>query len=162
MNRGMKSRAPNTIMNSMMGSEVMMSSQYHRKRGVLGFCFDHKADDNTQLNLKSEFVAEIRQLARLRHPCITTVMGAVMPSRKDDPMLIMEYMRYGSLFDVLQDDSIVLKPEQILDILKDVAQGLRFLHSANPPVIHGDLKSQNVLVDENLCAKVTDFGLSKS
>lgn len=75
-------------------------------------------------------------------------------------MLIMEYMRYGSLFDVLQDDTIVLKPEQILDILKDVAQGLRFLHSADPPVIHGDLKSQNVLVDENLCAKVTDFGLS--
>lgn len=83
-----------------------------------------------------------------------------MPTKQDEPMLVMEYMRFGSLYDVLQDEFIRFKPEQILAILQDVAQGLRFLHSANPQVIHGDLKAQNVLIDSNFCAKVTDFGLS--
>jgi serine/threonine protein kinase len=118
------------------------------------------ADEDDQARLKAEFVSEIRQLARLRHPCITTIMGAVMPSRRDEPMLVMEYMTHGSLFDVLQDESISLKSEHILAILQDVAQGLRFLHSAKPLVVHGDLKAQNVLIDTNFCAKVTDFGLS--
>jgi serine/threonine protein kinase len=87
-------------------------------------------------------------------------MGAVMPTRRDEPMLVMEYMSHGSLYDVLQDDTITLKPEQILAILQDVAQGLLFLHSAAPLVVHGDLKSHNVLIDTNFCAKVADFGLS--
>ncbi len=45
---------------------------------------------------------------------------------------------------------------QILDIV----QGCRFLHAADPPVVHGDLKSMNVLVDSRFRAKVADFGLS--
>eukprot|EP00934_Nitzschia_sp_Nitz4_P003244 Nitzschia sp. Nitz4//scaffold256_size27904//19844//23755//NITZ4_008172-RA/size27904-augustus-gene-0.6-mRNA-1//-1//CDS//3329544420//3234//frame0 len=114
---------------------------------------------NSQNHLKKEFVSEIRHLARLRHPCITTVMGAVMPSWKDEPMLIMEYMSYGSLHDILQDESMELEPEQILAVLQDIAQGLRFLHSATPQVIHGDLKARNVLIDAFFVAKVTDFGL---
>ena len=76
-------------------------------------------------------------------------------------MLVMEYMTQGSLHDVLRDESITLKPEQILAILQDVAQGLRFLHSAKPmQIIHGDLKAPNILIDSNFMAKVTDFGLS--
>jgi len=110
--------------------------------------------------LKQEFVKEIRHLVKLRHPCVTTVMGAVMPSKRSEPMLVMEYMSHGSLFDVLQDEAITLKPEQILAILQDIAQGLRFLHAARPKVIHGDLKSHNILIDSNFMAKVTDFGLS--
>eukprot|EP00529_Nitzschia_sp_RCC80_P006728 CAMPEP_0113493838 /NCGR_PEP_ID=MMETSP0014_2-20120614/28800_1 /TAXON_ID=2857 /ORGANISM="Nitzschia sp." /LENGTH=1552 /DNA_ID=CAMNT_0000387717 /DNA_START=353 /DNA_END=5011 /DNA_ORIENTATION=- /assembly_acc=CAM_ASM_000159 len=117
-------------------------------------------EDEHHRRMKIDFVHEIRQLARLRHPNITTVMGAVMPTRRDEPMLVMEYMRQGSLFDVLHDSSITMRPDQILAILQDIAQGLRFLHSASPQVIHGDLKSANVLVDTNFCAKVADFGLT--
>lgn len=91
---------------------------------------------------------------------ITTVMGAVMPSNNADPMLVMEYMSYGSLHDVLHDEVINLKPEQKLAILQDVAQGLRFLHAAKPQVIHGDLKAHNILIDVNFMAKVADFGMS--
>jgi len=49
----------------------------------------------------------------------------------------------------------------ILPILRDIGQGLRFLHAANPQIIHGDLKSHNVLVDAKFRAKVADFGLSQ-
>jgi guanylate cyclase, other len=48
----------------------------------------------------------------------------------------------------------------ILPILRDIAQGMRFLHVNNPPIIHGDLKSANCLVDSHFRAKVSDFGLT--
>lgn len=114
----------------------------------------------TYKQLKADFVREMRHLAKLRHPCITTVMGAVV-SRDSEPMLVMEYMTQGSLYDVLRDEEIVLGfDEHIMPILQDIAQGVRFLHAANPQVVHGDLKSKNVLIDSNFRAKVTDFGLS--
>lgn len=49
----------------------------------------------------------------------------------------------------------------MLPILRDISQGMRFLHSADPQVIHGDLKAQNILVDGRFRAKVADFGLSQ-
>ena len=73
----------------------------------------------------------------------------------------MEYMDHGSLYDLLQNETVVLEGEQILPILKDISQGVRFLHSAKPQVLHGDLKGANILVDGRLRAKVADFGLSQ-
>ncbi|KAG7340885.1 multi-sensor hybrid histidine kinase [Nitzschia inconspicua] len=112
----------------------------------------------THEQLKRDFIREMRHLSKLRHPCITTVMGAVV-SPKAEPMLVMEYMRLGSLYDVLRNESIDFDIDEItLPILQDIAQGVRFLHAASPQVIHGDLKSKNVLIDGNYRAKVTDFG----
>lgn len=59
-------------------------------------------------------------------------------------MLVMEYMDLGSLHDVLHNESFPLDGELILPILRDIAQGLRFLHVATPTIIHGDLKAHNV------------------
>jgi hypothetical protein len=117
-----------------------------------------KGDEYTIL--KEEFIVEMRQLSKLRHPCITTVMGAVI-DRGEEPMLVMEFMQLGSLYDLLHNDSMLIEGEVVLPILRDVAQGLRFLHSYDPPVIHGDLKAQNILVDSKLRSKVADFGLSQ-
>jgi len=110
--------------------------------------------------LKSDFITEMRQLSKLRHPCITTVMGAVIGGCQE-PKLIMEHMQLGSLHDLLHNDSMAIEGEVLLPILKDIVKGLRFLHSFNPPVIHGDLKARNILVDSKLRAKVADFGLSQ-
>ncbi|KAI2506325.1 guanylate cyclase [Fragilaria crotonensis] len=75
--------------------------------------------------LKSDFIQEMRLLSKLRHPCITTVMGAVLSSG-NEPLLVMELMDHGSLFDLLHNDSMVVEGDIVLQILRDVAQGLRF------------------------------------
>lgn len=81
--------------------------------------------------------------------------------RGRDPMLVMEYMEYGSLSEgLLQNETLVLTGDMILQILRDVVQGLRYLHSAQPPVMHGDLKANNILIDSRFRAKICDFGLS--
>jgi class 3 adenylate cyclase len=71
-----------------------------------------------------------------------------------------EFMDHGSLQDILHNETMVMEGEFLLHMLRDISQGIRFLHSANPPVIHGDLKSANILVDSKFRAKISDFGLS--
>eukprot|EP00980_Cylindrotheca_fusiformis_P023386 scaffold10429_cov126-Cylindrotheca_fusiformis.AAC.17 len=107
---------------------------------------------------QQEFMTEMRLLSRLRHPCITTVMGAVMAAH--EPMMVMEYMENGSLYDLLRNETLYTGGEMILQILRDVAQGLRFLHASKPPILHGDLKAKNILIDSRFRAKVADFGLA--
>lgn len=85
-------------------------------------------------------VSTLTPFARFR--CVTTVMGAVVAG-SHEPMLVMEYMDHGSLYDVLHNETLVLEGDIILPILRDIAQGLRFLHAALPQVIHGDLKAAN-------------------
>ena len=112
----------------------------------------------TSGSTRFDFIQEMRVLSRLRHPCITTVMGAVLEKTRE-PMLLMEYMEKGSLYDILHNQTTDLKDLQV-PILQDIVQGLRFLHSAEPAVLHGDLKAKNILIDKNFRAKVSDFGLS--
>jgi len=109
--------------------------------------------------LQNDFISEMRHLSKLRHPNITTIMGAVLDHK--DPLLVMEYMDHGSLYDVLQNETIRLEGEHILPILRDISIGIRFLHAAMPQVIHGDLKSHNILIDNRFRAKVADFGFSQ-
>ena len=87
-------------------------------------------------------------------------MGAVI-AKKQEPMLIMEFMDHGSLYDLLHNETMAIEGELLLPILQDIAKGVRFPHVATPQVIHGDLKAQNVLVDSKFRAKVADFGLSQ-
>mmetsp|Transcript_29045 Transcript_29045/g.57788 ORF Transcript_29045/g.57788 Transcript_29045/m.57788 type:complete len:1358 (-) Transcript_29045:61-4134(-) len=115
---------------------------------------------NEYAKLKADFILEMRALSKLRHPNITTIMGAIV-AKNEEPMMIMEYMDHGSLYDVLHNETMVLEGEIILPILCNIAQGLRFLHAAEPSVIHGDLKAANVLIDSRFRAKVSDFGLSQ-
>ena len=88
---------------------------------------------------RQEFISEMRLLSRLRHPSITTVMGAVI-SPGTAPMLVMELMEYGSLHDLLRNETMQMSGEIILQICRDIAQGLRYLHASKPVILHGDLK----------------------
>jgi len=89
-------------------------------------------------------------------------MGACTAS--DSLALITEYVPHGDLFRLLHSH-LPLSFDARLGIAVDVAQCLCFLHHCNPPILHLDLKTSNILVRESFCggwiAKVADFGLSK-
>lgn len=72
----------------------------------------------------------------------------------------MEYMEYGSLYDLLHNETMTPGGEIILQVSRDIVQGIQFLHASKPPILHGDLKARNVLVDSRFRAKVADFGFS--
>lgn len=83
-------------------------------------------------------------------------------------LVINELCAGGSLFDLLYKSEQALYPHQQLKILLDVAAGMRYLHAQNPPILHRDLKSSNVLLSNDLkstshepLAKVADFGLAR-
>lgn len=119
-----------------------------------------RQDSKVYREMKQELVKEMHHLSRLRHPQVTTLMGAVLEGN-NDPMLVMELLEFGSLYDLLHNQTLVIEGEVILPILRDVSQGMRFLHGADPRVLHGDLKAGNILVDDRFRAKVADFGLSQ-
>mmetsp|Transcript_24363 Transcript_24363/g.54895 ORF Transcript_24363/g.54895 Transcript_24363/m.54895 type:complete len:1195 (-) Transcript_24363:108-3692(-) len=157
--KGFSTGATGSVLGLSSGSQNGSSMEEDdMESGFLSFCA-FKKDKHAEL--KANFVQEMRILSKLRHPCITTVMGAIIGDRNTEPMLIMECMDHGSLYDLLHNETMVIDGEMILPILRDIAQGVRFLHAADPLIVHGDLKAQNVLVDSKFRAKVADFGLSQ-
>lgn len=73
--------------------------------------------------------------------------------------LVMEYMPGGSLFDLLHSQK-TLPLSMRLKIMLDIGEGVALLHSQTPPILHRDLKSENILLTEDGQAKLADFGLS--
>jgi guanylate cyclase len=98
-------------------------------------------------------------MVQLRHPCIVSVIGGIV-NRKDVPYLILEHMEQHSLQEILENQNVVLEGEMVMPILNDVVNGMRCLHELASPIVHGDLRAKNVLVDKNFRAKVHNFGFS--
>ncbi|RXI01647.1 hypothetical protein DVH24_014996 [Malus domestica] len=108
-----------------------------------------------------EFTTEIELLSRVHHKNVVGLLGFCF--EQGEQMLVYEYMPNGTLRESLSGRSgIHLNWKRRLQITLGSARGLAYLHElANPPIIHRDVKSTNILLDEHLTAKVTDFGLSK-
>ena len=136
-------------------TQTTSSGSFGSSNGLLAFLRSRRR----AAALRADFVREMRLVVHLRHPNITTVLGAVL-ERGTDPILVMECMGRGSLYDLLHNETVVLDSDIVLPIISDVVSGLSFLHAASPPVLHNDLKSANILVDDSFRAKVADFGLS--
>ena len=98
-------------------------------------------------------------MSSLRHPNITQFLGLCFLPGTPLPLLVMERLE-SSLDDLLE--SITNLPLSLKrSILEDVARGLLYLHDKNPPIIHRDLTSKNVLLTSALVAKITDMGNSR-
>ncbi|KAG0454548.1 hypothetical protein HPP92_023840 [Vanilla planifolia] len=118
-----------------------------------------KADDNHDQD--DVFEAEVATLGKIRHKNIVKLWCCC--SHKDCKLLVYEYMPSGSLGDLLHSGK-----EGILDwptrykIALDAAEGLCYLHhDCAPPIVHRDVKSNNILLDADFRAKVADFGVAK-
>ncbi|KAL4204739.1 hypothetical protein AMTRI_Chr01g111360 [Amborella trichopoda] len=108
-----------------------------------------------------EFKTEIELLSRVHHKNLVGLVGFCF--EQGEQMLVYEFVPNGTLRESLTGKTgIYLDWKRRLRITLGSARGLAYLHElANPPIIHRDVKSTNILLDENLNAKVADFGLSK-
>ncbi|KAL3368466.1 hypothetical protein AABB24_009365 [Solanum stoloniferum] len=107
-----------------------------------------------------EFRTEIEILSQFRHPNLVSLIGYC--NDNNEMILIFEYLENGNLWSHLYGSDLRLHNmswEQRLEICIGTARGLHYLHTSR--VIHGDVKSANILLDENFVPKIADFGTRK-
>ena len=105
------------------------------------------------------FEEECRLLSQVRHPNIVQFLGVYIQKKEDVPILVMELLP-TNLATCIENRGII--PYEIsYSILHDVALGLCYLHSQSPPIIHRDLSSNNVLLTQNMTAKISDLGVAR-
>nr|XP_043615999.1 probable serine/threonine-protein kinase PBL26 [Erigeron canadensis] len=110
-----------------------------------------------------EFLAEVKLLSLLRHPNLAELIGYCADG--DQRILVFEYMEKGSLKNLMHEDQPEREPLDWITRMKiasGAAQALEYLHEkANPPILYRNFTSTNVLLDENMEPKLTDYGLVK-
>ena len=106
------------------------------------------------------FIEEFNLLKQLRHPNILLFIGGSITGPQH--FLITEYCENGNLFEFLHGkDAPDLENIERLNLALEIAQGINYLHSFKPPILHIDLKSLNILLDKNYVVKIADFGWAK-
>ena len=121
--------------------------------------FMNEVSDRDFQSFKTRFIRECEQSSRLRHPNIVRFFGIYYSPGARVPSLIMERL-HCSLTGLLEENPLVPIGTK-LSIIKDVALGLRYLHTRNPPIIHRDLSSNNVLLSKGMEGKIGDIGTAR-
>jgi len=110
-----------------------------------------------------EFLAEVNSLTKVHHRNLVSLVGYCW--EKDHLALVYEYMSRGNLYDHMRgkNGDETLDWATRLRVVLEAAQGLDYLHKGcSLPIIHRDVKTTNILLGQNLRAKVADFGLCKT
>jgi serine/threonine protein kinase len=102
-----------------------------------------------------EFIRELTVMANVKHPHCVMLLAACQ--NRNDPLLVIEWMCGGNLFEALgRDDPHSLPWHVRLRIAREIASAIEYLHRCK--IAHGDLKSMNVLLTSDLVSKICDFG----
>ncbi|KAL2348660.1 hypothetical protein Fmac_002660 [Flemingia macrophylla] len=104
-----------------------------------------------------EFAQEVYIMRKIRHKNVVQFIGAC--TRPPNLCIVTEFMSRGSLYDFLHKQRGVFKLPSLLKVAIDVSKGMNYLHQNN--IIHRDLKTANLLMDENEVVKVADFGVAR-
>lgn len=154
---------------------TVMTNNFERTLGQGGFgvVYHGNLNGNEEVAVKvlsqssaqgyKQFKAEIDLLLRVHHVNLVSLVGHCEEGQH--LVLIYEYMSSGDLKEHLSGEcaSSPLSWENRLRIAAEAAQGLEYLHiGCKPPMIHRDIKSSNILLDDHFQAKLGDFGLSRS
>ncbi|KAG7378141.1 hypothetical protein PHYPSEUDO_010472 [Phytophthora pseudosyringae] len=137
--------------------EVWLAQLENRQVAVKRI-LNEKKNDEKEIEC---FGAEIKLMASFSHPKIVEFVG-VSWSSMQDVCAVTEYMSKGDLYGFLKRRQGQLNwRDHKIFLAEDVADALGYLHGLSPKVIHRDLKSKNILLDDAFRAKLSDFGISR-
>ncbi|KAI5677426.1 hypothetical protein M9H77_08376 [Catharanthus roseus] len=152
-----------------------MTNSFDTKLGQGGYgsVYRGKLQDGTVVAVKvlkeskgkgEEFINEVASISRTSHVNIVSLLGFCVQGLKK--ALIYEFMPNGSLEKFIYEEKASmnrqLEWQTLYNISVGIARGLEYLHrGCNTRILHFDIKRHNILLDENFCPKISDFGLAK-
>ncbi|KAG9042364.1 hypothetical protein FS837_010959 [Tulasnella sp. UAMH 9824] len=119
--------------------------------------YDEATDEE---KFSKEFVHEVELLAGLSHNNIVQLVGFVEDLKRHKAWIVLSWKPNGNVREFLASGKWEI-PERI-SLIKDMFRGLQYLHTREPPICHGDLKSLNILVSSSCRAVITDFGSARA
>ncbi len=108
----------------------------------------------------AELQKEVQALKTLSHPRLLPFVGACLTP--PNFVIVTMFMPNGSLNDLLHIKKTQLERSEQYRLASEICEGVAYLHSLTPPVVHRDLKTMNIVLDKNNGAKICDFGLTVS
>ncbi|KAM0879699.1 hypothetical protein ACQ4PT_034066 [Festuca glaucescens] len=113
--------------------------------------------ERVSVDMQREFAQEVYIMRKVRHKNVVQFIGAcTKPPRL---CIVTEFMSGGSVYDYLHKHKGAFKLPALVGVAIDVSKGMNYLHQNN--IIHRDLKTANLLMDENGMVKVADFGVAR-
>ncbi|XP_059280980.1 serine/threonine-protein kinase STY8-like isoform X2 [Lycium ferocissimum] len=113
--------------------------------------------EQLNMDILKEFSQEVFIMRKIRHKNVVQFIGAC--TRAPNLCIVTEYMSRGSIYDFLHKQKGAFKLPTLLKVAADVSKGMNYLHQNN--IIHRDLKTANLLMDEHGVVKVGDFGVAR-
>ncbi|WOL00195.1 serine/threonine-protein kinase STY46-like [Canna indica] len=113
--------------------------------------------ERVHVDLQREFAQEVFIMRKIRHKNVVQFIGAC--TKPPSLCIVTEFMSKGSAYDFLHKRRHTFKLPALVRAATDISKGMNYLHNNN--IIHRDLKSSNLLMDENEVVKVADFGVAR-